>query len=240
MFAFMTPESYASRARIALEHEATGLQTQQSPSSPGDRYDPVLIQTECGLIRSEVILDPVIGRLDLNDVWSKKYNYDGKFKTTDSRAALKPLLEVKPVRGTSLIDITVYSDDKLEAANIANSIAEVYKDYRETKAKERTAQLLDEVKQELAAEGQKMDGQAEEDRISEIITRIGKRADAEGLPRVAIVDHAEPAARPSRPNKAFNILIGGLIAFVVAVLAGTVAAAISWAARPNRKAAFPR
>src|SRR6266480_1807768 len=33
-------------------------------------------------------------------------------------------------RNTSLIDITVYSDDKTEAAQIANTIADAYHDYR--------------------------------------------------------------------------------------------------------------
>ena len=61
-----------------------------------------------------------------------KFNIESKFKTSDSRATLKRMIELRPSRNTSLIDITVYSDDKAEAATIANAIAEVYTDYRLT------------------------------------------------------------------------------------------------------------
>ena len=93
-------------------------------------YDPYFIQTEFEVIQSEIILDKVIDALDLNEKWRKKYNYEGKFKTSETRAALKRMIELRPVRNTSLIEITVYSDDKNEAAQIANSIATVYTDYR--------------------------------------------------------------------------------------------------------------
>jgi len=39
-------------------------------------------------------------------------------------------MSLNPVRNTKLIGITVYSEDKNEAARIANAIAEAYRDYR--------------------------------------------------------------------------------------------------------------
>jgi capsular exopolysaccharide synthesis family protein len=43
---------------------------------------------------------------------------------------LKQRMGLVPVRNTKLISITVYSDDKKEAADLANSIAEAYRTYR--------------------------------------------------------------------------------------------------------------
>jgi capsular exopolysaccharide synthesis family protein len=43
---------------------------------------------------------------------------------------LKHQINLAPVRNTTLVDITAYSSDKQEAANIANSIAKSYQDYR--------------------------------------------------------------------------------------------------------------
>ncbi len=128
---FILPEAYSSRTRIKLERDATDI-----PGVDGQRvmsgvYDPYFIQTEFEVIQSEVILDDVIERLNLNEKWQKKYNSETKFKNSDSRAALKHMIELRPARNTSLIDITVYSDDKNEAAQIANTIADAYHDYRQ-------------------------------------------------------------------------------------------------------------
>ena len=125
---FILPEPYSSKARIKVERDVTdvaGVDGQRGFSG----YDPYFIQTEFEVIQSEVILDSVIDRLNLNEVWGKKFNFP-QFKTSDSRLALRHMIGLHPSRNTSLIDITVYSDDKQEASTIANEIAEVYKDYR--------------------------------------------------------------------------------------------------------------
>jgi capsular exopolysaccharide synthesis family protein len=43
---------------------------------------------------------------------------------------LQGMIELRPVRNTSLIDISVFSDDKDEAPVIANAVAQVYASYR--------------------------------------------------------------------------------------------------------------
>jgi succinoglycan biosynthesis transport protein ExoP len=129
---FILPEAYSSKARIRVERDVTDIPGVDGQRNMAGVYDPYFIQTEFEVIQSERILDKVIDTLNLNEVWQKKYNYDGKFKTSDSRAALKRMIELRPSRNTSLIDIYVYSDDKNEAAKIANTIAEVYTDYRQT------------------------------------------------------------------------------------------------------------
>ena len=121
---FLLPEAYAGKARVKIARSAGGN------STPSAGYDPYLLQTEFEVIQSEVILDKVIDALDLNEVWRKKYNSEVKFKTSETRQALKRSLALRPIRNTSLIDITVYSDDKLEAAKTANCIAETYQAYR--------------------------------------------------------------------------------------------------------------
>ena len=44
-------------------------------------------------------------------------------------ALLKSRMDVRPVRNTSLIAISVYGDQPEEAAQIANEIAQVYQDH---------------------------------------------------------------------------------------------------------------
>lgn len=121
----MLPESYASTARVKVEKEdavANGATT---------AYDPFFIQTQFEIIQSEFVLKPVIEKLNLNGLWGKKYFAGEPLKTTRTLEFLRMRLDLRPVKNTTLIAITVYSDDKNEAAQIANAVASAYRDYRE-------------------------------------------------------------------------------------------------------------
>lgn len=126
---FILPESFSSTARIAIERDVTDIEgVVQSRTALG--YDPYYIQTQFEIIQSEVVLGKVIDSLDLNTHWGKKYNNGDKLKTTDTIGILKGRMTLRPVRNTSLIEIQVYSEDKKEAADIANAVAETYRDHR--------------------------------------------------------------------------------------------------------------
>lgn len=212
---FTLPEAYASRARLKI--------ASSSPQYAG--YDPTLVQTELGIIQSEVILDKVIEALDLNEVWRRKYNFEGKFKTAETRAALKHMLELRQVTNTSLADIIVYSDDKQEAARLANTIAETYQYYREDARNLLAKKTALEVAQEWNAQGRKFD--SDEARIAEIAVEVNKRTGG-GQIAVQIIEHGEPGARPVRPNKPLNIALGIICgAFFGGVLGGIAAFLVS-------------
>jgi capsular polysaccharide biosynthesis protein len=114
---FLLPESYASVSRIKAESD-----------TPWN--DPYFLQTTFEIIQSETVLGPVIDKLHLNTVWGKKYNGGEPLETTNTLEILKKRIILSIVRNTKIIDITVYSEDKNEAAQIANAIAQSYQDYR--------------------------------------------------------------------------------------------------------------
>ena len=93
-------------------------------------YDPYFIQTTFEIMQSELVLSNVIARINLNTEWGKKYFNGETLKTTETMEILKQRMQLAPVKNTKLIAITVYSDDKNEAAELANAIAEAYRDYR--------------------------------------------------------------------------------------------------------------
>jgi capsular polysaccharide biosynthesis protein len=119
--AFLVPETYASTAQITFR---PGL----NPLADSSAYNSHYFQKLCEVIQSPVILQPVINKLKLNDTWGKKYGV-GKFKTSDTLGFLTNTVTVSRVGDMSLVDITVYSGDKMEAAQIANAIAESLRDY---------------------------------------------------------------------------------------------------------------
>jgi polysaccharide biosynthesis transport protein len=131
---FILPESFSSTAKIRIERDQTDIQGMQGPSY-ANSYDPFFIQTEFELIRSEEILGKVITKLNLNQKWAPKYlgQQGGMLKTQETLRFLRANVSLNTVRNTSLIEITVYSDKPEEAAQLANEVADTYKEYREKK-----------------------------------------------------------------------------------------------------------
>jgi capsular polysaccharide biosynthesis protein len=106
---FILPVVYASTARIL----------------PG-AAEPSALATEMEKLQSEVILDQVITNLNFNRVWADKYREAEPLPTAISRQILKTHLDIRRSKNTLIVDINVYSQDREEAAAIANEIAKVY------------------------------------------------------------------------------------------------------------------
>ena len=119
---FILPESYASTARVKVDVPATNA-------------GPYTIATEMEVIQSQVVLSNVIKKLDLNVMWGKKYFGGETLKTLESLEILKQRLNLRLVPNTQIITVTVFSDDRREAAQIANAVAEAYQDYSAEKLK---------------------------------------------------------------------------------------------------------
>ncbi|MGA2029976.1 MAG: polysaccharide biosynthesis tyrosine autokinase, partial [Verrucomicrobiota bacterium] len=126
---FILPESYSSTTRMQVDpdiNDIRGLTDTQSYLP----YDPYFIQTAFEIIQDQVVLGQVIENLNLNTEWGKKYAGGETLKTSETMELLKKRMTLDTVRNTKLIEITVYSEDKDEAARIANAIAEAYRNYR--------------------------------------------------------------------------------------------------------------
>jgi capsular exopolysaccharide synthesis family protein len=127
---FILPESYASTCKIRVKNDVNDIGGGISQSYQASGFDPYFIQTTFEIMQSSLVLSNVISSLNLNVEWGKKYLNGETLKTTETLEMLKQRMELAPVRNTELISITVYSDDAKEAALLANSIAEAYKNYR--------------------------------------------------------------------------------------------------------------
>jgi uncharacterized protein involved in exopolysaccharide biosynthesis len=123
---FILPERFASTARIKVEPDASPTQ----PATGEFHFDPYFIQTTFEIIQSPAVLDPAIDKLNLNVAWGRKYFAGQTLKSSQTLEILKQRLQLAPVGNTDLVAITVYSDDRNEAAQIANAVAEAYRDFR--------------------------------------------------------------------------------------------------------------
>jgi polysaccharide biosynthesis transport protein len=127
---FILPASYSSTSQIKIEPDS-GSDIAQMNGMGGTTtpYDPYFLETELEILKGPTVLGKVIDALNLNAVWGKKYGVE-MFKTSETLEFLKGQMSLSPVRNTTLVNITVYSGDKNEAAALANAIAKAYKDYR--------------------------------------------------------------------------------------------------------------
>jgi uncharacterized protein involved in exopolysaccharide biosynthesis len=129
LLAFLAPEQYASTARIKVERTASNVTPQGYQGSVVGSYDPYLIQSEFELIRSEPVLGRVAKKLSLAESWGKGSG-GGTLSEADTIKLLRERVALRPVRNTSLIEVRAYSKSAREASNIANVLAETYRDLR--------------------------------------------------------------------------------------------------------------
>lgn len=127
---FYLPKTYASMTRIKVERDNPDIQGIEKQSSYVP-YDSIWLGTEFEVIQSSSVLNEVIKNLNLNEKWAAQYGLaGGKLKTEETYNILKEKINVKQSRNTSLIEIWVYGENKEEVAEIANTIADVYRDIR--------------------------------------------------------------------------------------------------------------
>ncbi len=125
---FVLHDTYASTVRIGVAKDAFDIDPLGRPNAP-DQFDPYFIQTQFEKIKSKTILYQVIEALDLNRIWAARRR-EPSLTTPESYILLCKSLDVRQSRNTTLIEIRVYSEDKEEAALIANKIADVYQESR--------------------------------------------------------------------------------------------------------------
>jgi len=127
---FILPESYSSTTRIKVEGNQPDVAFASDPRMMGGGYDPYFIQTEFETIRSERVLSNVVASLELKKQWGNKYNGGQELKMPEAISILKGHMALNPVRNTKFIEITMYSDNRDEAAKLANDVATAYREFR--------------------------------------------------------------------------------------------------------------
>src|SRR5437879_7624888 len=115
---FILPESYSSTARIKVEGNQADVSFMGDPRMGGGGYDPYFIQTEFETIRSEKVLSNVVVQLNLEKVWGEKYGGGMNLKMPEAIGILKGHMALNPVRNTKFIEITMYSENRKEAADL--------------------------------------------------------------------------------------------------------------------------
>lgn len=128
---YLSPKEYASTAKVEIRQGDFLMRIfsrgQDIGSSFGpQRGDPRFLTTQFEIIQTKEVLYPVIQQLNLVEKWAS----EGVTNISQAYLYLRNKMQVRDLRNTDLIQITVYSTNPELAANIANAIAEQYRKVR--------------------------------------------------------------------------------------------------------------
>jgi uncharacterized protein involved in exopolysaccharide biosynthesis len=159
---WLASDLYRSTARISISKPLEEIGSLRQ----GDyRRGPFWITTEHEIIRSKRNLHPVIINLDLHKKWTVRNRKRGELQVHEAYHLLRDRLEVRQSSHPPEIEISVWSEEPDEAAQIANEIARVYLDQRLATKRETRIQTLEKLLSEI--EQQVLDSAA-------LVVRLGK------------------------------------------------------------------
>jgi hypothetical protein len=214
---FLQPQHYASTVTLEVR-------------KPKNReFDPYFLQTEFEKIGSKAVLYPVIEALSLQDYYgfrsSAEMTPPYRMSNEEAYRALRGNLRISQVRHTELINVTVFDEERSSAKFIANEIAASYLKWRldDTIASLSRSQGIAPNQASTTFDVPvPSDGRSQPIQLSDAML-----ADLRGG---KIINPAEEALRPARPNRYLNIFLGGIAALVV----GTFTLCILWLIRRLR------
>ncbi len=155
---YFMPKQYTSTVAMQIKQNDTYLQVFNERAG-GQGFDPRFITTQFEIIQRKEILYPVIESLGLDSKWKKLYGINGKEQTYFK---LRKTIDVREIRNTELIQISVTSPDRQEAADIANRIAEEYQRRRVEEQQRSVSRSLVQLQEEVAKQRRKVDELREE------------------------------------------------------------------------------
>ncbi len=135
----LLPEQYAGTVRM---RDQSGDQSTTNSAH--------VHQTAFEGIWCDAVVTNAIEQLNLNVRWGWKHE-DGKpFKVWEAQRSLIQKKEFKLVGGTNVGDLTVFDEDRNEAAEIANAVVHAYQDYRENNRKQPIEDGLRQLREQAA------------------------------------------------------------------------------------------
>jgi capsular exopolysaccharide synthesis family protein len=143
------PKWYLATTKVRVEKPESDVKLFQAPGSSA--YDPYFMQDQNKIMQNEKILYPVIEKLNLNTRLAAAAGAAGATLSPDLTYAyiLKQMLRVEAQRSSSLIDINVYAQDPVMAAEIANEIARVYSEDRISQATSQQTEGMAQLRKEM-------------------------------------------------------------------------------------------
>jgi succinoglycan biosynthesis transport protein ExoP len=145
---YLMPRKYMSGVSMQIKESDTSLRL--FGQDAGERFDPRFVTTQFEIIQKKEILYPVIQSLQLDKKWQA-----GSLEA--AYAMLRKRLDMREVRNTELIQISVLDRDRNQAADIANAIAEEYQRRRIAEQQQWVNRSLTQLQDEVSKQRRKVE-----------------------------------------------------------------------------------
>ncbi|VGO15502.1 Tyrosine-protein kinase YwqD [Pontiella desulfatans] len=167
VYTLMLPNIYRSQVRISVYEDSPEINPFAGQQIYGTSYNPYFLRTQFEIIQSKPILYEVVTRLNLQQEWGKEGE---KLPREVAYKILANSVNVIQQRDTTLIVISVNRDNPDEAADIANELAEVYRDSRLDVALRDAKGAIDKIEQ--AVKDQLLRVEDAEDKVQNLRTTL--------------------------------------------------------------------
>lgn len=139
---YILPKEYQGKVTMQINRESHDMKIFHANMPTGRFYvPPTFIETEFKVITSKRTLYQVVDALKLDERWGAT--------RPQAYSRLYANLEAREERGTDLISIEYFDTDNQLAANVANAVAEAYRDRRMNIEQKRSTNALDTLQRQL-------------------------------------------------------------------------------------------
>ena len=165
---YFLPRQYESNVIIEVEQNEQKIRIFSEGYQGAMGMDPRFATTQFQIIQRKEMLYPVIDSLGLVERWSQEYGVRSK---EQAYMKLRSMIDVREVRNTNLLQISVESTDPQEASDLANSIAQEYQRKRIEEQQKLLSLSLATLEDEVNKQRKKVQEANEE--MSRIRTELG-------------------------------------------------------------------
>lgn len=166
-YTLMMPKKFTATTQLEVREDAMDVDPFYDRQTQRIGYNPFFLMTQEKIMRSRPVLNEVIRNLNLQRVWGAELNEDKSPVAPDlALQILQRSLRVEQDRDTVLMNISVTSEDAKRSAEIANEIANVYRDRRLNAKRREIQRAIDAMANQVRKQQERVEeAEAELERI---------------------------------------------------------------------------
>ena len=166
-YTLMMPKKYTATTQLEVREDAMDVDPFYERQVNRMGYNPFFLMTQEKVMKSRPVLTAVIRNLNLQKVWGAQLNEDKSPVAPElALQILARSLRVEQDRDTTLMNISVTTEDAKLSAEIANEIANVYRDRRLFAKRREIQHAIDAMSNEVRKQQERVEeAEAELERI---------------------------------------------------------------------------
>ena len=166
-YTLMMPKKYTATTQLEVREDAMDVDPFYERQASRIGYNPFFLMTQEKIMKSRPVLTEVVRNLNLQKIWGTELNEDKSPVTPElALQILSRSLRVEQDRDTTLMNVSATSEDPKRAAEIANEIANVYRDRRLFAKRREIQHAIDAMSNEVRKQQERVEeAEAELERI---------------------------------------------------------------------------